>query len=99
MKINFLDETEQHLKRTYTSINQILYVGNGNNYRITWEEFKELADFDYDNEDNNKIIHDLCIVGDGFYHNGLTAVVGGLTIGEKYMCHHNYQNNPKTSKQ
>jgi len=83
MKINFLDETEQHLKRTYTSIDQILYVGDGHYYRITWDEFKELADFDYDNEDMNEIVRDLYIVGDGFYHRRLDGGCDGISRWEK----------------
>ena len=48
--INFLTETVKKIKDSGHSENDVMFVGScDGEYRMTWEKFKEKANFQYDN--------------------------------------------------
>jgi hypothetical protein len=69
--INFLTETLEVLKENSKTPEDVRWVGTQNgDYALTWDEFKPLADFEYDNEHGAiEIASDLIIVGDDWWLN------------------------------
>ena len=47
--INFLEETKQEMKRNGLKYTDIIYIGDKQgDYTCSWEEFQQLANFEYD---------------------------------------------------
>lgn len=61
--MNFLKETKIKIKETGHSFEDIMFIGSSNGeYRINWEKFKKIADFNYDDGyGSSKIATDLIL--------------------------------------
>ena len=67
VKMNLLRETIEELKENKKKEKDVLWVGSKDNY-ITWNEFKKIADIEYDNGyGGQEIAMDLLIVGKDFW--------------------------------
>ena len=65
--MNLLRETIEELKENKKKEKDVLWVGSKDNY-ITWNEFKKIADIEYDNGyGGQEIAMDLLIVGKDFW--------------------------------
>ena len=48
--MNFLDETREAIEKSDHNLEDIMFIGsNDGKYRISWNDFIDIADFDYDN--------------------------------------------------
>lgn len=68
--MNFLDETKDAIKETNHRIEDIMFIGSKDGkYRINWEKFKTISDFNYDNGCGSAEIPDNLIIyfKDGTY--------------------------------
>ena len=60
---NFLKETEDSIKETGHTIKDVMFIGTSDgNLRMTWSEFEENADFDYDSGYGTQVIPNNLIV-------------------------------------
>jgi hypothetical protein len=68
-KINFLEETIDELLRHDKSTKDVHWIGiKDTAVRATWDEFAELANFDYDNGfGGNEINMNVIVVGDTWW--------------------------------
>lgn len=65
MTTNFLNETESAIKEADHTVNEIIYIGNPETgHQCTWDEFKVLADFNYNSkfDGDHEVAVDLVIV-------------------------------------
>lgn len=61
--MNLLKETIKDLEKKGSTPEQIVFIGSESGYECTWEEFKVLADIDYDvGFGSQKVATDLIIV-------------------------------------
>lgn len=66
--MNLLQETKDFLKRLGISSNDVLWVGIENKQYMTWQEFAESANFDYDNGFGGQEVEpSLIVVGNNFW--------------------------------
>jgi hypothetical protein len=64
---NLLTETLSELSLHNKKESDIRWVGT-RSHKITWENFKECADIEYDDSSSiQEVAHDLVIVGDGWW--------------------------------
>lgn len=62
-KNNFLDETRTAIHESNRKTSDVLFIGSADGkYRVSWDQFKKIADFEYDDGfGSQKIAKDLIV--------------------------------------
>ena len=91
--MSLLDETLEVLKAHNKSEKDVEWVGNTEQYAITWDEFKKIADVDYDSGYGSaEIAGDLILVGKDFW------LTRGEYDGSEWWEYHEKPFKPKITK-